>query len=754
MGTKTYRNSITQRLLDTENFKSSADMAMFRYTAEQRTQMRPSTKAITLADCINNAYASSMPNKMRTAYRIAKDKERYIFGLPKSSVSTDGVSGTKEAVVTYLNGLESSPVTILYNVLNSKNLYHYAWLALVKDYLYIPSNNELKRLTVTHDSPCFLESGQLYLSQSSLDSLIIDGNTNQHGLAMSYGKTLTRERDDSRIQPDIIIGLKDELVITYSYAGGTGTKTIDLTGVIFKEQATTIKVPIDTEYVQVMYLVNNEMKQFTYTYLSGGIVEIDKAIAYQEPFGNYYPRIYTRIWNQNLIDRADTDKEKIHTQNLMKKMGLDLEGITESLSKSIKDMNDNYKFIFLHLTVSINKEKDNLITSEYLYKYFNALYDKAISIPPSQRVEPKMVNEKGSINQTIADTRYTQELSYWKSGKYVTTGKAKNNAGVALSVGEYCVKIKAYSTGSKFWNRAHAHVLIYQNSDNQYTTIEVLNLKIVNDFGGHRVEAGSDSEDLTVPLDVDIVNSMTPKEREVIINSSLQITVSTVQVVKEKWYETGIFKIVMAAISIAINLVVPGGGLTLMALLEAVAVTIVTGIAINIAISLVIKLAVSIGLSAELIALITFAAVAVGAITGKIDLSKLTSAKDLMEATNQALNAYGKAIGNQIAKIQEEMESFGKYAADEWERLKEAQKMLDTGMIPLDLEYLTAPINGLNIYLGESAKDFYTRSTTLDIYDLTYNSVEYFLEVATSVPDEVYAYEAPKPYIDNVLLIT
>ena len=80
------------------------------------------------------------------------------------------------------------------------------------------------------------------------------------------------------------------------------------------------------------------------------------------------------------------------------------------------------------------------------------------------------------------------------------------------------------------------------------------------------------------------------------------------------------------------------------------------------------------------------------------------------------------------------MDTFNEYAKDEWKKIEAAQSMLFTGMIPPGLELLTSPINEVDIYLGETPQDFYTRTVGLDIVDMSYNMEAYFLALATTVP--------------------
>lgn len=735
---KTYVNAVTQRLMETDNYISSSDYAMARYNMEQKSKLRPNIKSTSIAECLVEAHQGSMPNKFKSAYRFAKDKDKYIFGVPKSSISTDAVNDVKLALEKYLTDLEGKPLTFEYVKLNSKNPYHYAWKEVISKLSYSFTNNELKTLSIKEGVPAYLHKSQLYLTQESIDTLSLDGNLDQNGLNIGTIK-----------QPEILIGDSDKLVVVYIYTKETelleGTIELDLSHVVKKVKVSEStekvdEVPSEEEYLQTMYYDGTTYKLFEYKYMSGDIPEIDKAESYQEEFGQYYPRIYIRRDAKDTIKLPKDNAARKSTEKLLYRLGLDLEELTTSVNKSIDGLNDNYKFTFLHLTVSINKEMDDQTTGKYLYNYFDTLYAKAEPILSTNSNDPKLPKEKYGITQTVSDTTYSQVVKYWKSGKETKTGTIKNNKGVALKAGEYCIKYSemAWRTGGSKWvnNFTGSHEIYFQTSANQYTVITVYGLEMIHQFYGKSVRCQWNDEGLTIPLDLSVVNGLRNKEQDLLLNKALQITVTTLQVIKKKWYETGVFKVVMAIASIAMNMFVPGSGFVLSALFSAVVTTLVLTVAIKILMTVATDIAIKLGLSPEVVGVLTAIAVigftAYGA--GKFDFSKMMNSKEVLKALSYSLDMYQKGIGKKIEMIKKEMDTFNEYAKDEWEKIEAAQSMLFTGMIPPGLEILTSPINEVDIYLGETPQDFYTRTVGLDIVDMSYNMEAYFLALATTVP--------------------
>ena len=113
-----------------------------------------------------------------------------------------------------------------------------------------------------------------------------------------------------------------------------------------------------------------------------------------------------------------------------------------------------------------------------------------------------------------------------------------------------------------------------------------------------------------------------------------------------------------------------------------------------------------------------------------------------------------KGIANKIADIQKEIKDFTEYAKERNEVLKTAQEMLNTGVIPANLEILTTGVIGHNyLYLGETPEEFYTRTTVTDVTDIDMYMAEYFHDMTTSLPKPGMSYVRETEDVADVLLI-
>lgn len=754
MGRKTYVNAITERLLDTKNFVSVNKYAQQRYIAAQKNKIRPSMKDESFTEYLLTSHQQSMVTKFRKLYNFAKDKSRYVYGLPTSNITTEAGNDIEIAYENYLNKIENGGVTLLKDRLSPKNLHFYAWVELYNKYQYSGIDNSIGFFTVKEGTTCYLESAILLVSEATASLNEIDNNNDEGGLAFNYGQTFDRVRDLQREQEQqpVLTTSNDALVINYVFKKDGvvhhKSRTIDLSHI-----HPTIKAgdePDELEYMQLVYLKDDVVKIFTYGYNSGKIPELDDAVFTKVDIGQYYPRIYLRENADNIRGRADNDIKKIHTKAILRRLDLDLDDFTKMIMDAIGEVNNDYKTVFMHLTVSVNKDMEDNTTAKYLYNYMDRLY--GLSKPT------KVTNVRGSMLQDVSDISYTQTIGYSKIEKKIVTGKLKTKKGRELEIGEYVTAFDVNIVGKSLSKRkiTSIHNFCCQLSDTQYLVLSVSDLYMKHHITGKTITENGDSEQLTLPLDKALLDKLNFVEKDELFNRALQITILTSKTVKKKWYETGVFKVVMAVVSIAMNIIVPGSGFTMMALLEAVAVTVIVGLAIDVAIKVLIELAINLGINSELLAVLTGIAMIAAASYGggRIDFSKAFNAKEMLKALNKTFEAYQKGIANDISEIQKAMQEFSVTSKDKYEKLEEAQAMLNTGVIPVNLDLLKSEVVDNNyLYLGETVEEFYTRTIATDVTEMTTNLVENFYDVTTSLPKPGTVTVPEREDVADILLI-
>lgn len=732
--TKVYVSAITERMLEDKDFKYSSDYAMNDYLFHKDSldlKNQPN-----LSDIMSDYVSNNLPNKYNKIYNFAKDTANYVFGLPKDSVLSKPVEQMNVIIKSYLEKLEGKPVTINYDYLGDRNYEHIAWTKLVEDYKYSGLNNELKTLSDEKGVPCYLYDGYVTYTQATHDEYVIsEVEESNPVLGFSYGKCFDRIKDYARSHTSSKIGDKDIFTFIYHYKTSDGvihkeTKDIDLSWINppIVEGSEMVTEP---DWIQTGYIVDNEYKFFTYEFLSGKIFDIDSNLKIDDGVGEYYPRIYLRIDGVDTVESSD-DVKKSHTIKIMKKLGLELEAVTKQVNKGIGKELSNVRGIYLDMAICINKVKDDSVLAEYLYRYFNKLYDAGSKDTTNK-------NMSLGIIQTIQDNQSSLIVKYNSVTKDVMTGVATNNAGGTLNVGDYCVI-----------NKDYIHTIYYQVDANSYITLAVDTLRVETRIKDKVAGNDSDDENLSIPLDRALISDLGIKERELLFNKCFCIEIHTRQVVKQKWYQTSIFKVILTLISIAISVFTAGTGAGISAMIQTVLTSIATSYAIGMAVDVFLKIAVKLGLSPEIAAIIMLVAAVVT--MGKGINANTFKAANIMKALNKSFEVYNKSMQLQLIEINKQMKDFQKTAQQQDEILNAKQAMLTTGVVPIEFELLSSPTtHSLYINLGETPEQFYTRVLTNNVTNIALDYITNYTAMNLQLPKRTKLFETED--VESILLI-
>lgn len=535
-------------------------------------------------------------------------------------------------------------------------------------------------------------------------------------------------------------------------------------------------IPEDYDYIQVGYSLDGNYHWFSYAYLSGLIPELDNALLNDKAIGEYYPRLYTRINDINIVNHYDKQKKEDGIK-ASKKLGIDLKDLTIQLNNSVGDEIKNVHYMYLTLAIGVNTNQDDKRVSEYLYRYFDRLLQESddIELPDdlqpikyvTQTINgkeevkqvPNLVPHKSVITQYIQDNILTVCINYNKARIITHQGKLHEVGSYWSSVGSIqkskTKNILNIIRRTIEWTEYY-HSFFYQTNENEYTEIRIFGLSKTDYYSGHSSTVSGTDEKLCIPLDKSIVMDLTLKEREILINKAFQVQINIIKVIKQKWYQRGIFRVLLAVIAIAITVATKGAGLSWASKLFLMAKTMAISFAVNIAVDLVAKLAVKLGVSPEVLGIITLiATIAIGAMSGSFDASKLLRADTIMAKLNHAFKMYQKAIQHNIAKIQKELAQLAEYYKNKQKEVAKAQELLNTGVVPIDLELLLNPPSSIDkglIILGETPTEFYNRTTTINVVEITQAIASNF--VSANMVIEPVKYKPTEDFdINEILLI-
>lgn len=737
---KTNVYTATQRLIDDADFKYSSQYAMQDYLFSKN----PGDLVDLSIEYQNNA----LPRKMRRILAFSKKPDGYVFGLPTNNKMADNKDSFIEKVKNYLTTEEMSPINFIYVYVGDKDFNHFAWNKLVNTFGYSFANNELTTLSIEKGTPCYLFTGQITYTQNTLNEykVILSENTKQ--LSFDYGKCFDRPLNLTTTSPHQQ-GEKDLFTFQYQYQGAEGiiteSRTISMSDVNPDNYA-------EDDYVQSIYIVNDVIKILTYKLLSGTNSGIDSLLGLQNKLGTYFPRLYVKLNKTDIIDSSD-ELRKSHTKKYCRVLGLNLADLTENMNKGLGDNKGITRDVFLSFMVRINDDKDNQITGEYLYKYFSAVYKDTKPFMTTETYsdikgnthtrEVEIPDKHQGASYLIADNVCTQHVVFNSIYRKEYSGQASNNQNKVLAVGEYTVKQGKllFEEGTAgLASRVDLHRIYYQESEDNYVVLTVTKLRTTIDVAGHTATLDTTNEELAIPLDLSILDDIGERAKEYLYSKCLHTQLSLLNVTKEKWYQRGIFKVVIGLVGIAISIATAGAGTPLVTVLAQAAINTVVGIAISKIVSLVIKLVVKLGLSERIAqALGQIVEFAVIVYSQRGSFKNLLSADNLMKTMNTAFAIYEKQMQITVNRLQSEYERLAKYYEDKADQIEEVKKALLTKHIPLSMDLLMdkegSNTNTLTLSkFGETPEDFYTRSMFYDITGLDVSYINNYVDIVCQLP--------------------
>lgn len=820
--TRIHGQSISQRMTDDDSFIDSIKYATKAKSYYNLQNDKIDLNESVFNGTVKQRIMQNIPNKFNKAYRMAEDNSKYIFGNPTTASVRKPEETLKQAVIKYLEDTTGKKVTLEYFYVGDKRHIHYAYHKLTESYRYNLNTNKLvmhgKEATITsaamHISPQTKEEyndelfnlGTAWFDgsktpnyvQGTRDELVIDYYTETTSEIVETPRIVVNSFLEGVItgytqaNAEVFVTIADEVTkiiandrgyFTHTFSGlnqdttvvvtsknkhnrisnrvsiqypyindipavrghtvrtrtvrTDGSFTLDLSDV----NPTTpdgIELPLEAyiDYIQVMYKTTDGKALFTYG-LNQGIESIDTALNVYNRRSKIYPRLYIRADGVDL-DKTNDNTRKKHTKSLCKRLGIDLTQTTEDLAKSIGRDYDKVHTMYISLSVGITDSYKDSILAKYLYKYFN------------KQTKYNVRNEHGygrsdihiTDNYSNVIVSYEGLLKERVEGKIAKVGSYKANS-----------EQLSYRGSSKF-----AHNFMYQESDTHYIKISILGLNITQQYADRSENHKEDDDNMAIPLDGLVTTGMSIKEKELLYNKALRIHILIRYTTKQKWYQRGAFKAIIAIVGIAITVItvgLDGGSFTAMAM--AVIKSVAVGMAISVAIDFAIKLAVKLGWSSKFIAAIALVATVVATYFSKGKSFKGFKAIDVMKALNTSFDVHNKVMQLKLIDFKKEYDAFMNDMNDKHKKLKETQELLNTGVTKPEQELMLRPLSGYmynsQVNLGESPETFYNRAMMYDVSELVMNMTTNFVENSMYIPIRRYEpYESES--VEDVLLIT
>lgn len=548
-----------------------------------------------IADSMNNAYMGGQGVKSKLAYRYARDY--YPLGLPYSQLQISNITDSApiKAVLVALNPT-AEDVTVLSAQAGTAQYEWWAKQYLVDNFnfsendgrLYAPPSGVEEDASISYD---ITQDGEIIITFTNSDtsehevSFFPTGyNPDKNYLCAVYvlfsGVSIETNSETRDTLPDDEEGTTSSS-ISYWFEGEYRTATTT--------KVTTIDTVANKTTIVTTLTVGKTSFNKYYMYEFGTNTEptLEALFSTANLSSPYYPAVPMRIWGQDMADAAHKDTELYKTsKKLLNKMSVHMDKIADSINdnESVGDID----FAFIVFSVNLNTTLQ--ANQQYIYHFIKYLiqiqtsseadwidwidkYDQWDSTSPddSQRKEyisPPPVNVLRFYTPSDPNGNYQMSLQ-WQFAKSVThTGQFKPGAkkgDISIAPAEsdtYQITTTTDQDVSEAYTVDGSVLLIkYQVTATTWDEVSIIGFFHKNYvYKGKSVDNsiydafGTDKDTgFLLPLNYDIVNDMGLVEFTQMSFNCNHIVFNCYQVVKEKWYSNGIFKVIVIVIAVVVT---------------------------------------------------------------------------------------------------------------------------------------------------------------------------------------------------------
>ena len=674
-----------------------------------------------LADHVLEEMVTGIGVKAERMYTYAEN--HYIHGLPSGEVysSTQG----RQQVEAVIEALEGQQVLMEYSNFGPANALHLGWLKLVNVHGYNQATNQIASLSAQKGKPVYLKN-LVVVVPSNLVSTLDPSVLETWGTAASGGYTPeapANELELAAATPYVVSTTATEMYVLATYVWKASTS---IWGNVAEEtlSLSIAEYPSDPDYFQAKYLVNGQAKYWIYQNDTGGYPALD-AVFVDAPVenGNYFPFTYFRYNKQSTISDKTTQAYKT-SKRLVKYLGIDYDLLADTIDENpdIADV-EQAMMVFGVPAVSTNS-----IECRYLFDYFNAMHYAMEPTTSNSRLDA--IAQRFLFSHTASKNSVVIQDKQFKMA-FGNDGISKRM--VAGSIGT----VGSYSSGYESIDLPE-HFYRHQVAPGLYEEVRVINLKMTYYVYGNYSTTGDETDAiLLVPIDRSISSQYSMGDREILYSRSLHFVFNSRTVTKLKWYQTGVFQVILLIIAVVIAMY--DGGWTLSTVLSAAGIqALVTTIIINIVVGELLKVAFKLfvkAFGADVAKIIAIVAILYGGYQAfkAGSISGAPWAKELLAVSSGLTNA---AMASDMADLMDEANAFRLFAEDKNELLEKANKLLSnsTALSPF-------------VVFGEAPEDFYNRTVhSGNIGILGINAISSYVDIALTLPtlndslgEEIYA---------------
>lgn len=728
---KTYVNMSVTRMLDDGDITPIGKAAIIDYVLSENK--RVDALADSYVDMLNKHNQESIGNKVLSLNSWAKKK--YHYGPLVSSKYSEGDINLPEELKAYLSTVEGEGVTVDYAKFGPLNNQHFAYKQLIDHFGFDIRSNEVVNESVRNGFTTYLEDMVIYYCSKTIEDVINPDYLNPLGYPSESGKTATRAVNrnvDHTPWEEDVNASEDYAIAKLIYRNGTqdviysirldfmayeisGEQNLPEAGVEITEDDPDITQEMpsgEPDYFMVRYkLADGEEKLFTYLFGSETVNALESLFRKDVDLGIHIPNIYLRLNGRDLHEAEDEAAKS--SRVYCNKLGFNYATVSKQIMNQIDNKRD-IKDMFISFRLSPNDTKDPIV-SEYFYYFFEEMYktkgSKRIS-SDERDITRKYIDGQaiGAMSYSVADKASVVNCNFNALGYEDVVG----SIGAIGTFNSGAVKVlrtakRAVVYGNFFQLR---HIFRKQITETTYREYYVDGLTINQRLSsGHWTSASKRDENLCIPVDMELIAKRMRKHRHWLISKSFLLVITTVKVVKQKWYQTGIFKVIMFIIAVVVSYFTGGQGLVwYLALLKAIAVAVVTQIAVMAISAILTALGIDASIVAAIVAVIALVAGAY-AVLSDTTVAGL-NATQLMSVTNVSFAVSHNHIALNTKRAIQAFEEFKDLMESEMDSIEEQRKLLgleDGGKVDV-YTLLARQTREPDIRLGETPVNFYERT--------------------------------------------
>jgi hypothetical protein len=656
---------------------------------------------------------------LRAGRMMEYGRKDYAYGLPNSTLKSSAAG--KDAALAAIRALSGPSAVLEYYHFGAFNNLHYGWKTLADQYAYNSTANTL----VVAGKTVYLKDMQVVVTNATLEELA-NGSMAQWGTPPNSGYTPERTLGGAAallVSAPTPFAVDQNAPNDYIRVDYCWVEQVDVVteGVTVKRD--TIKTgsfqfPVSgmdaqADYHQAKYIYNGRAYYWTYRHGQGTNPAVDAVFntAYAAG-GSFMPWVYFRFNKTSAL--ADKTSQWYKDS---KKMCSVIKMDFDTVAKAINDNPDIKDVEQAMLMMAVPAKTDNPVEQRYLFDFFSGIYDEMQPVPNAtfttlsfmgMQLVVNGMNQETSI--IIQDKRFKMALSYRGiARRFVagTIGKVGRYASSSNS-DEESKTIPMIGGGTMSWTTdKEVHSYRKQVTAEMYEEVQVYGLKTTFWIFENYTTIGNDKDKtLIIPINEAITKHYSVPDREELYSRSLHYVFNSRLVTHLKWYQTGVFRVLMIIIAVVITII--SDGTTFEALMAAIAAgavsTVITMILVQIITQIIIQAAVKlfvkiVGTKLAFIAAVVAAVLGAYQIYTNGALTNLPTGAQLLSASSSISQGVSKQIASDIGDLRADFENF--------EHEKEAkEKVLETAESLLNTGLRVDPI----VIFGETPSQFYQRT--------------------------------------------